>query len=92
MVKGVKKANDFLKDQKLLAVAFDKGCGFCVMKQTTYSDKLNQILSSGQFEPRNGESDDLTIRTEKLINSSLHQLMKRGEISEKIYHRLRRTG
>ena len=25
---GVKKANDFSKDQKLLAVSFDKGCGF----------------------------------------------------------------
>ena len=86
------KANDSLKDQKLLAVPFDKGCGFCVMKQTTYSDKLNEILSSSQFEPRNGESDDVTIRTEKLINSSLHQLMKQGTISEKIYHRLRTTG
>ena len=63
----VKKANDFLKDQKLLAVPFDKGCRFCVMKQTTYSDKLNEVLSSSQFEPRNG-GDDLT--TEKLINSN----------------------
>ena len=92
MDRGVKKANDFLKDQKLLAVPFHKGCGFSVMKQTTYSDKLNEILSSSQFEPRNGESDDLTIRTDKLINSSLDHLMKQGKISEKIYHRLRTTG
>ena len=91
-IEGFKKANDFLKDQKLLAVPFDKGCGFCVMKQTTYSDKLNEIMSSSQFEPRNGESDDLTIRTEKLINSSLHQLMNQGKISGKIYQRLRTTG
>ena len=89
--RGVKKANDFLKDQKLLAVPFDKGCGFRVMKQTTYLDKLNEILSSSQFEPCNGEIDDLTTRTEKLINSSLHQLMKKGDIREKIYHRLRTT-
>ncbi|XP_075241736.1 uncharacterized protein LOC142336708 [Convolutriloba macropyga] len=41
---------------------------------------------------RNRESDDLTIKTEKLINSSLHQLMKQEKISEKIYHRLRTTG
>ena len=65
MDRGVKNANDFLKDQKLLAVPFDKGCGFCVMKQTTNSDKLNEILGSSQFEPRNGEGDDLTIRTQK---------------------------
>ena len=92
MDRVVKKANDFLKDRKLLAVPFDKVCDFCVMKQTTYSDKLNEILSSSQFEPRNGESDDLTTRTEKLINSRLHQLMKQGKIKEKIYHRLRTTG
>ena len=76
MDRGIKKANDLLKDQKPLAVPFDKGCGFCVMKQTTYSDKLNEILSSSQFKPRNGESDDLTITTENLIKSTLHQLMK----------------
>ena len=62
------------------------------MKHITYSDKLNEILSSSQFEPGNGESDDLTIKTEKMINSSLHQLMKQGKISEKIYQRLRTTG
>ena len=72
MDRGVKKANKFLKDQKQIAVLFDKGCGSCVMKQTTYSDKLNEILSSSQFE-LNGESDCLTIKTEKLINSRLHQ-------------------
>ena len=81
-----------MKDQKLLAVPFEKGCGFCVMKQTTYLEKLNEILGSSQFEPRKGESDEITIRTEKLINSSLHQLMKQGEISEKIYHMLRTSG
>ena len=63
MDRRVKKANAFLKDQKLLAVPFDKGFGFCVMKQTTYLDKLNKILSSSQFEPRYGESYDLTIKT-----------------------------
>ena len=86
------KVNDFLRDQKLLVVPFDKGCGFCVMKRTTYSNKLNEVLSANQFEARNEETDDQTIKTEKLINNSLHQLMKQGKISEKIYHRLRTTG
>ena len=92
MDRGVKRPDDFLKDQKLLALPFDKGCSFCVMKQTTYLDKLNKILSSSQFEPCNGESDDLTIKTEKLINSILHQLMKHGKISEKFYQRFKTTG
>ena len=92
MNKVFEKASHFLKDHKLLAVPFDKCCGFCVIKQTIKSDKLNEILSSSQFEPRNGESDDLIIKTEKPINSSLHQLMKQGKTSEKIYQRLRTTG
>ena len=62
------------------------------MKQTTNSDKLNEILSSSQFEPHNGESDDLTIKTERLVNSSVHQLVKQGTISEKSYQWLRTTG
>ena len=28
---GVKKVHDYLKANDLLAVPFDKGCGFCVM-------------------------------------------------------------
>ena len=53
------------------------------------SDKLNETLSASHIEARNGESDDRSIKTEKLINSSLHQLMKQGKTSEKICHRLR---
>ena len=40
------------------------------MKESNYSDKLIEILSASQFEARNGESDDLIIKTEKLINQS----------------------
>ena len=78
-----------MKDQKLLAVPFDRGCGFCVMKQTTHSEKLNEILNSSQIELRNGECGDLTIKTQKPINISLRQFMNQGKISEKIYQRLK---
>ena len=81
-----------LKDQKLRAVPFDKGCGFYVMKQTTYLDELNEIVSASQFAARNGGNDDLTIKTEKLTNSSLHQKMKQKMTNKKIYHRLSTTG
>ena len=92
MDRGVKRAIDYLKDQKPLAVPLDKGCGFFIMKQTTFSDKLNEILSSIQFELRNEKRDDLTINTEKLIYSSLHQLVNHRKISKKNYHRLSTTG
>ena len=88
MDRRVKKVNEFLRDQTLKAVPFDKGYGFGVTKETTYLDKQNEILSATQFEAFNGKCDDLTIKTEKLINSSLHQL----KVSDKIYHTLRTTG
>ena len=61
-------------------------------KRDKYWDKINEILSASPFEACNGEIDDLTIKNEKLINSSLHQLMKQGKINEKNYHMLRTTG
>ena len=61
------------------------------MEETTDSEKLNENLGASQLEGRNGESDDLTIKAEILINISLHQLMKQEKIGKKIYHRLRTT-
>ena len=37
--KFVEKARKFLKDNGLLAVPFDKGVDFCVMKKETYEKK-----------------------------------------------------
>ena len=45
----VKMTNRFLKENALLAVPFDKGTGICVMKQNTYQEKMNDILSLSQF-------------------------------------------
>ena len=81
-----------MKILKQLAVPINKSCGFCVMKLTTYPEKLNENIGSNQFVAPIGESDDLTMRAEKLMNRSLHQLKKQRKINEKIYHRLRKTG
>ena len=37
--RGVKKVLDYQRANDLLAVPFDKGCGFCVMKKSTYREK-----------------------------------------------------
>ena len=42
--KGVEKFRKYLKDNGLLAVPFDKGMGFCVMKKKTYEKKLKNSL------------------------------------------------
>ena len=71
MDRGIKKVQDFLKDQKTLVVPFDKGCGFCVQEKITIS---LQNLSASPFEARIGESDNLTVKTEKEIYISLNQI------------------
>ena len=46
--RGVKNTNDYLKAKDLL-VLFDKGCGFCVMKKSTYREKLDDVLNLDQL-------------------------------------------
>ena len=91
MDRGVKKVHDYLKANDLLAVPFGKGCGFCVMKKSTYMEKFDEVLTSDQFQQINGEKDDIVITNEKQINNSLQQLMKQGKSSDKIYQRFRST-
>ena len=91
MDRGVKKLHGYLKANDLLAVPFDKGCGFCVMKKSTDMEKLDAVLNSDQFQKINGANDDIVIKDEKQINNNLQQLMKQGKISDKIYQRLRST-
>ena len=61
------------------------------MKETTFADKLNEIIAASRFEIHNGKSDDLTVKSEKVIKSSLRQLIKQEIISEKTSHRLKTT-
>ena len=82
MDRGFEKFLNFLKDKKLLAGPFDKECDIWFAKETTYPDKLNKI-SASEFEARNGESHNLTIKTEKPINRSLLQLRKQEKTREK---------
>ena len=39
----------YLTENKLMAVPFDKGIGFCVMKADSYKKKLDDILKLDQF-------------------------------------------
>ena len=48
------------------------------MEQTKYLNKQNEILSASHFEARNGGSEVLKIKTKKLINSSLYQLISQA--------------
>ena len=43
--KGVEKARKYLRDNGLLAVPFDKGLGFCVIKKETYEEKTERLIT-----------------------------------------------
>ena len=47
--KGVEKARKHLKSNGLVAVLYDKGVGFCLMRKDTYENKLSDLLDSNQF-------------------------------------------
>ena len=42
--------NKYLKENRLLAIPFDKGVGICVMKKETYDQKMKSITDLPQFE------------------------------------------
>ena len=90
--KGVEKARKYLKDNGLLAVPFDKGVGFCVMKKETYEKKLKDLLQAEQFSERKNLTDSVIMKIEKDISKELLAMKKKGEISEAMYNRLRSTG
>ena len=90
--KDVEKARKFSKDNGLLAVPFDKGVGFCVMKKETYEKKLKDLLQAEQFSERKNLTDSVIMKIEKDINNELLAMKKKDEISEAMYNRLRSTG
>ena len=85
----------YLSEHDLLAVPFDKGVGFCIMKVDSYRSKLNDILQLDQFRkelnPRSN-SKDLIIREEERINKELNCLKDEGKISEELFACLKSTG
>ena len=90
--KGVEKARKYLKSNGLVAVPYDKGVGFCVMRKDTYENRLSDALDSNQFSKSKGTSDAIVLKIERDINKELLAMRKKDEISESLYTRMRSTG
>ena len=85
----------YLMEKDLVAIPFDKGVGFCVMKVSTYRKKLDDILSLEQFSKvtqTRSNSKDLILRVEERINEELNTLKQSEKISEEMYWKLRSKG
>ena len=81
-----------MKRNSLLAVPFDKGLVFCIMKKETYEKKLKDLLQAEQFSERKNLTDSVIIKIEKVIHKELFAMKKKHEISEALQIRLRSTG
>ena len=90
--KAVEKPRKYLKDNGLLAVPFDKGVGFCIMRKRTYESKLEFLLQSAQFVKKHAITDEVILKIEKELNKELLAMNKTDEISDKLYSKMRSTG
>ena len=72
--RNLKLTKLFLKKHDLLAVPFDKGTGFCMMKSSDYEAKIKKILDLPQFEVVNTtrkNAKDITLKAEERIQAKL---------------------
>ena len=69
--KGVEKARKYLKSNGLVAVPYDKGVGFSVMRKDTYENKLSDTLDSNQFSESEGTSDAIILKLGRDIKKKL---------------------
>ena len=90
--KAVEKTRKYLKDNGLLAVPFDKGVGFCIMRKQRYESKLESLLQSAQFVKKDATTDEVILKIEKELNKELLAMNKRDEISDQLYSKMRSTG
>ena len=67
----------YLKDNGLLAVRFDKGVGFCIMRKQTYESKLESLLQSAQFVKKDATTDEVILKIEKELNKELLAMNKK---------------
>ena len=79
-------------DNGRLAVPFDKGGSFCVMRKETYEKKLKDLLQAEQFSERKNLTHSVIMKIEKNINKESLAMKEKDEMNEALYTRLRSTG
>ena len=93
--RNITMTKKYLKDNKLLAVPFDKGIGICVMKQEAYHSKLDAILQLPQFQKINVTRKNAkhpVIKEQDRIVNALKLMKQEGRISEALYEKLKPIG
>ena len=69
----------YLRENKIKAVPYDKGLGFCLMSEKDYHDRLDKIIELEQFEfhekTRINEKDPI-LKEEERINGELKSYLR----------------
>ena len=90
--RALAKVQKYLRDNALIAVPFDKGVEFSIMKKNTCAEKLEKVLDCEQFRKLEKSCDNIEMKNEKKLNKELLDMRKKGKIPVKIYEALRSTG
>ena len=91
----IKMTYKYLKEEKIKAVPFDKGLGFCLMSEKDYEEKLSKITSLKQFTPEittRTNAKDPVIKEEERINNALKKLCQEGRLDDDLRKKLKSTG
>ena len=91
----VKKVTSYLKENGIVAVPFDKGLGFCLMKQESYFEKINALCQGSQFQIQKNDRVNAkhpSLREQERFNKVLLDLRKNDAISDGWYQQCRSTG
>ena len=83
------------KENKLVAIPFDKGIGVCLMTVDTYNNKLKDIISLPQFEkvlPKRKNEKHLLLKEEERVVDILENLRNTNQISEMLFDKLKPMG
>ena len=72
------RIKEWLKENKVKAVPFDKGCGFALMSDKCFDEKINNILKGRQLEVKKRRSNSRPIEQieQERINKALDGLKK----------------
>ena len=93
--RNLKLTKLFLKKHDLLAVPFDKGTGFCMMKSSDYEAKIKKILDLPQFEVVNTtrkNAKDITLKEEERIQAKLTSMKNVRKINDELYNKIKPRG
>ena len=93
--RNIIKTKQYLKENNLLAVPFDKGIGICLMKKEKYQEKLDTIISLPQFaklEVTRKNAKNPFIKEEERIVEELKEMLNSGQISQQLFEEIKPSG